>query len=520
MSDRCDVYITLRKDELDRFGMVAGYESGCQWWERLYKEVRAPHLVTVCIPEVNYAFYGARKKACEAGLVYCGTHNGGSEYPPAVFVAAENRMLERRLNQYGQLLTEKDQFVESIQEIKQFEQIMELVANRLLMFHDSFSINRAFPIRQHIKLGPRIFFNYKASSVDFDYCYIRDDVSPETAMSSHLKKIRTVNLPGGVKLEMVWCSPGCFMMGSPVNEEGRGNDETQHLVTITKGFWIGKYPVTNLQFAAVMGAIISEDSHGANFPSESMERQDCEDFIFNLNATFRKNSFRLPTEAEWEYACRAGTLNSFSGNREDMGWYGDNSSGRKHEVGKKCANAWGLYDMHGNVWEQCQDSYGTYPFGNVKDPKGTNQGKEYVFRGGCFYEDPNRCRSASREAAFGFWINHGMRLAMDQESTDEKLEQKTKNWLDAMNGLDNYRSLPATPSEEPKTDVVDRVSSDDVVAYEWYLHAASQGDVDAQHEIGRMYAGYPCATKSEFHDCETYQKPYTKTVTKEGIVSN
>ncbi len=209
----------------------------------------------------------------------------------------------------------------------------------------------------------------------------------------------TLTLPGGVEMEMVYVAPGSFMMGSPGSEEGRGDDETQHRVTLTKGYWLGKYEVTQRQWASVMGNNPSH-SKGPDRPVESVSWEDCQRFIARVNTVARRQLggvARLPTEAEWEYACRAGTTGPYAGNGnlDDMGWYDGNSGGGTQPVGLKRANALELYDMHGNVWEWCNDwseSYG----GDVTDPTGAASGVNRVLRGGGWLDYAWRCRSAIR----------------------------------------------------------------------------------------------------------------------------
>ena len=123
----------------------------------------------------------------------------------------------------------------------------------------------------------------------------------------------------------------------------------------------------------------------------------CQEFIERLNGELDCGAL-LPTEAEWEYACRAGTKGKYAGTGEldDMGWYDENSEGALHPVGRKTPNAWGLYDMHGNAYEWCADRYGDYPSGSVVDPQGPVTGKRRVMRGGCFDQDASTCRSAYR----------------------------------------------------------------------------------------------------------------------------
>ena len=216
---------------------------------------------------------------------------------------------------------------------------------------------------------------------------------------------RTFDLGGGEKLEMVWVPAGSFTMGSPPSEADRDSDEAQHRVTLTRGFWLGKYEVTQGQWEAVMG---SNPSHfkGSNLPVEQVSWDDCQEFIRKLNARFASEGggYRLPTESEWEYACRAGTTGPYAGRLDDMGWYSGNAGGRTHPVGQKAPNGWGLYDMHGNVWEWCEDWYGSYPSGNVEDPRGAAGGACRVFRGGSWIINPWPCRSAIR-----YWHEPGLR---------------------------------------------------------------------------------------------------------------
>ena len=201
---------------------------------------------------------------------------------------------------------------------------------------------------------------------------------------------KRIVLPGGVAMEMVWCPPGNFLMGSPADESGRH----QHWVTLTEGFWMAKYAVTQKQWKSVME---NNPSHfmGDNLPVECVSWNDCQEFCQKAG-----NGLRLPTEAEWEYACRAGSAGAYGGTGrvKEMGWYDALSSGQTHPVGEKRPNAWGLYDMHGNVWEWCADWYdsGYYAKSPGVDPKGSASGKSRVLRGGCYWDDPRRCRSASR----------------------------------------------------------------------------------------------------------------------------
>ena len=210
----------------------------------------------------------------------------------------------------------------------------------------------------------------------------------------------------GMKFALI--PAGSFMMGSPSDEQGRDSDERQHRVTLTKRFYMGATEVTQGQWKAVMG------SNPSNFkcddlPVEMVSRNDCREFIRKLNSKEGGNKYRLPTEAEWEYACRAGTTTPFfTGGciSTDQANYDGNhpmprcSKGvyRKKtiEVASFSPNAWGLYDMHGNVWEWCQDWKGDYPSGHVTDPEGPSSEAGRALRGGSCLNYAWSLRSANR----------------------------------------------------------------------------------------------------------------------------
>ncbi len=204
----------------------------------------------------------------------------------------------------------------------------------------------------------------------------------------------------GVSFKMVRIPAGEFMMGSPSHEPGRDNDERQHRVRISQDFWLGETEVTQGLWKAVTGNNPSYfKSCGDDCPVENVSWNDCQEFIRRLNNAVRGVRFRLPTEAEWEYACRAGTTGPYAGHLDAMGWYDKNSGRSTHGSGQKRPNAWGLYDMHGNVWEWCQDWYGDYPSGYLNDPTGPPSGSDRVLRGGSWRSLARYCRSASRHRA-------------------------------------------------------------------------------------------------------------------------
>ncbi len=206
---------------------------------------------------------------------------------------------------------------------------------------------------------------------------------------------KTITLPGGAKMEMIWCAPGHFMMGSPLAERGRFDDEPQHQVTLTKGFWLGKYEVTQKQWESVMGENPSKFKD-PDRPVESVSWEDCNAFIRQVNVGLGGVA-RFPTEAEWEYACRAGNGSAISGTGllSEMAWYDANSGNETHPVGKNHPNAWGFFDMHGNVLEWCYDWFGKFD-AKATDPKGPSIGSFRVLRGGCWFFYARDCRSAYR----------------------------------------------------------------------------------------------------------------------------
>jgi formylglycine-generating enzyme required for sulfatase activity len=207
----------------------------------------------------------------------------------------------------------------------------------------------------------------------------------------------------GVKMVMCWIPPGEFLMGSPEDEEERDYDETQHRVKITQGFWLAKTPTTQAQWQAVMGNNPSR-FQGEDLPVESVSWDDiCGNesgtggFLGALNELIPMGGrFHLPTEAQWEYACRAGTTEPYYGDLDEIAWYDDNSDDKTHAVGQKKPNEWGLHDMLGNVWEWCSDWFGDYDMLAVTDPAGPASGSHRVYRGGFWRSYAGNCRVAAR----------------------------------------------------------------------------------------------------------------------------
>ena len=217
-------------------------------------------------------------------------------------------------------------------------------------------------------------------------------------------KFRT--LPGGVSLEMVRIAPGTFQMGSPTSEQGRySNEGPVHEVTICQGFYLGKYEVTQAQWEAVMGSTPSYFKGCGDCPVERVSWEDAQAFIRKLNATEGEDRYRLPSEAEWEYAARAGTTTRYSWgdeigrNRANCSGCGSQWDGKETApVGSFPANAWGLHDMHGNVWEWVQDCWNGSYQGAPADGSAWERGdcSRRVLRGGSEMYYPRYLRTAGR----------------------------------------------------------------------------------------------------------------------------
>lgn len=219
-------------------------------------------------------------------------------------------------------------------------------------------------------------------------------------------------------LELIAIVPGTFQMGNPSGIYDNERPVTR--VMFTESFWLGKTEVTQAQWQAVMGSNPSYFK-GADLPVERVSWRDAMEFCRRLTERERAAgrlptgyAYTLPTEAQWEYACRAGTTGDYAGNINMMGWYNRNSGNTTQPVGRKQANAWGLHDLHGNVWEWCHDLYSSYTGGSVTDPAGRPSGTGRVCRGGAWNSPAEDCRSANRnsEVSSFRYDNLGFRLAL------------------------------------------------------------------------------------------------------------
>jgi formylglycine-generating enzyme required for sulfatase activity len=269
----------------------------------------------------------------------------------------------------------------------------------------------------------RLCLRLMTVSVLFTGC-VRSD---GTALAQPAKE-----MTNSIGMKLVLVSKGTFQMGSPIEEEGAEDDEEQHQVTISKDYFLGATEVTQGQYEKVMGTNPSSfqkrvigKSDSSLYPVEQVSWEDAMEFCKKLSDLPEEKKagrvYRLPTEAEWEYACRASTKTaySFGENSESLGdnaWFHSNSDNQTHPVGQKKANALGFCDMHGNVWEWCSDWYGEYPTGSVIDPIGPTEGADRVLRGGSWYNVAAHCRSASRHWYFpslrNFLNRHGFRVAL------------------------------------------------------------------------------------------------------------
>jgi formylglycine-generating enzyme required for sulfatase activity len=231
-----------------------------------------------------------------------------------------------------------------------------------------------------------------------------------------------------LNLDMVWIPSGEFRMGTPEQSTlakwyydarekltkepnpgsgGYDNDERRERpmmwVTLTQPYWLGRTEVTQAQWTVVMGSNPS-NFKGNDLPVDTVLWDESMEFCRKLTERERASgrlpagyAYTLPTEAQWEYACRAGTTGNYAGDLDAMAWYEPNSGGTTHPVGTKKANGWGLSDMHGNVFEWCLDWYDDkYRGGEVKNPRGPASGSKRVLRGGCWYSEAERARSATR----------------------------------------------------------------------------------------------------------------------------
>lgn len=237
---------------------------------------------------------------------------------------------------------------------------------------------------------------------------------PTLASAAPATRTESLDLGGGSTMEFVLIPAGSFTMGSEATM-GDGDEAPKHEVVITQPFLLGKLEVTQAQWERVMGADHNPSRfRGANRPVDSVSWIDAQRFLEKLSALTGRRAL-LPTESQWEYACRAGTTEAWSWGlaeerTKDFAWYAENAEGTTHDAGTRAANAWGLHDMHGNVWEWCGDWYDKHAYRSAlrQDPTGpaTTTGSR-VLRGGSWGDDPDHVRCAVRNCIGPDIGNHG-----------------------------------------------------------------------------------------------------------------
>jgi formylglycine-generating enzyme required for sulfatase activity len=263
------------------------------------------------------------------------------------------------------------------------------------------------------------------SAVFFSLCQVLSG----TANAAHMKDT-AITLDADVVMRFSHIPAGTFRMGSPEREPGRDKDESpQHEVLISGSFFLGSFEVTQREWMAVMDSNLATFQLLPDAPSRAMESiswNDCQAFISRLNK-LGKGYFRLPTEAEWEYACRAGSSTAYhwgdtmmANGTSDYTWANSKSGTAPQPVGLKLPNAWGLYDMSGNVWEWCSDWYGPYSANIQRDPKGPETGNAKVFRGGSWYDfyQTHRSGNRHRHEPQGRYPAIGFRLVWEPRETE------------------------------------------------------------------------------------------------------
>ena len=239
----------------------------------------------------------------------------------------------------------------------------------------------------------------------------------EALRNAILGKAKTITVGSGeAAVELLRVEPGTFVLGSPAIEQGRLDSEgPTRKVTLTRPFYLGRYPITQAQYAAVTGKIPARPA-GRAVAIDELTYADAVAFCTEMS---RSAGVRvtLPSEAQWEYACRAGTTTRFwSGDDEKdlarVGWYRENAEGRAREVGQKPANPWGFHDMHGNVCEFCRDALPAYRVIPEQDPVGRTSGTDGIMRGGGWMHPAEYCRSAARFMSNDRFGGAGLRIAV------------------------------------------------------------------------------------------------------------
>jgi formylglycine-generating enzyme required for sulfatase activity len=254
---------------------------------------------------------------------------------------------------------------------------------------------------------------------DVPYVLVDTNAPP----GSRFYRVVTVAAPGPDPARWAWINPNTFTMGSPATEYDRSGDESpQTEVTLSNGFWMERFEVTQGEYLAITGTNNSTFNGDSNQPVEQVTWFDAYNYCTLLTEQEQAAGripagyvYRLPTEAEWECAARAGTTNRFPfgddhdySNLLNYAWFSTNSAQTTHDVGGKLANPWGIFDMSGNIWEWCADFYGAYPGGSITDPTGPTSGANRVMRGGSIFFSGGDCRPAARNYNPPDFKSHGI----------------------------------------------------------------------------------------------------------------
>lgn len=276
---------------------------------------------------------------------------------------------------------------------------------------DKILASKQFPFMNHSRVAPAGLPPLRAIFACALFCLAAIAVLPAFAQPAAREKHAAAksSTPSRViadlQLEMLWVNPGKFTNGSVENEPFRDKAENPRThIILTQGFWLGKTEITQGQYVSLMRTNPSTfTAAGSNAPAENVSWLDAMEFCRVLNE--RESAagrlpkgfeYTLPTEAQWEYAFRAGTTTMYPGDPKEMAWFDTNSGETTHPVAQKKPNPWGFYDMSGNVLEWCYDWYGPYPGGTVKDPSGPGSGYYRIARGGSWRNKVEVGRSAAR----------------------------------------------------------------------------------------------------------------------------
>lgn len=314
---------------------------------------------------------------------------------------------------------------------------------------------------------------------------------------------REFEIAPGVKMTFCWCPAGEFVMGSPLSEEGRESREDQAQVTLSKGFWVSKTEVTQSQWAAVMGSNPldgigpygkphPEKNKGPNLPIVGVSWDDAQVFMEKVNATLGSEDggkMSLPTEAQYEYAARAGETGMYpGGSLDEVAWHDGNSGGYPKSVGTKKANAWGLHDMNGSAWEWVQDSYYEELPGGT-DPIAKEVSADRVIRGGCWFKEATRCRLATRSYrwqgasqcfSIGFRIvRNSSPIEVTKPNIDPEINGQSVTTI-TYQGPDLEQSFEQTG---PKSWTSRGVIYTEVKRNEWNVHLKRAAAVDERVQI-------------------------------------